>query len=142
MVPHRGANNAFFLKIMENHHKTLKNDEKKGSILGSTLGALLGALGPLLGGSGASFGRLLASLGGSWVVFGPPWAAQDRPKNGKKLAKVRNVFRLSPSGGLRWPSWPLLASSWPSWTPSWGLQGPPSMHFWNTFEKRVPFKAS
>ena len=87
MVPHRGANNAFFPKIMENHHKALQNGEKNGSILASTLGALLGALGPLLGGSGASLGRLLASLGGSWVVFGPPWAAQDRAKKRTKIRR-------------------------------------------------------
>ena len=63
-------------------------------------GGLLGALGPLLGGSWASPGPLLAGLGRSWGLLGRLLAASDAAKKLKKSAGVRILASLCRFLGL------------------------------------------
>ena len=78
-----------------------------GSILESTSGGLLGALGHLLGLSWEGLGPLLGTLGVSWAASWPPWAAQDAAKKGQKTPERRFWAFLG-------ACWALLVSFGPS----------------------------
>ena len=98
--------------------KSFKNQWKMRSILESTSGGLLGALGPL--------------LGSSWASLGHPWGTKVVPKRGShsdprqfflQLCLASCIFfdfwcLLVPQGPFLGGFWTLWGLSWESFSPS------------------------